>query len=65
MENYCYQKIHCKHVTFLNLFHVTGVFLYSVKIENERLLIFLGSIERDQWQKLGNVLYFCFHEKDT
>ena len=40
------------HMSFINLFHATGLFLYPLKTsENKRFSDVSGVIERDQWHE--------------
>ena len=42
------------HMSFINLFHATGLFLYPLKTsENKRFSDVSGVIERDQWHEKG------------
>ena len=43
-----------------NSFHVAGIFLYSLKTENQSFLIFSGGIEKDQWYGMGERFIVLF-----
>ena len=44
-------NFHCRRSTYVNSFHVTGNFLYSLETSENGFLMFSGVIERDHVMK--------------